>query len=774
MGEIVVYTSALTATQIQQVQSYYALKYGITLDQATPYNYLASDGTITWNATANSGFNNNITGIGQDNNSALDQKQSRSANTTGNGNMLTIGLGTIAATNAANSNAFSADRSFLVWGDNGGDVTGGSNSTDIPDTYSSRLNRLWKAQVTGTGVGQVQVQFDLNGITHAGTTSSDFVLLIKRGGSNTTVLNESGATYVAVPAASYASGIVTFDGVSFQDNDIFALVDDASDPAGNGPGGVTDGLALWLRPDVGVTANGSTVSQWSDQSGVSNNMSQSDPAQQPVYNTSTNLLNFNPTLGFSNMTDNLSDPDGIFGAGPYTAANCFVMARTDATGGAYAFAQVLTEGAGFGMTLGSNQVTWAGPSISLGAYNEVTSAVGTVVPGVPYLWSGLNNNSTETLRRNGLLLNDLLPLNNPISYGNTNSSNAFVIGNINSANFTGLLGDMAVFTSTLTDIQIQKVQSYYAIKYGLTLDQSTPYNYLASNGAVIWNATANSSYSNNIAGIGQDNAGMLNQKQSRSVNTTGKGNMLTIGLGTIAATNAANSNSFSANRSFLVWGDNGGNVTGGDNTTDLPGGYLSRVNRLWKAQVTGTGVGPVQVQFDLNGITHAGTASSDFVLLIKRGGSNSSVLNESGATYVPVPAASYASGIVTFNGVSFQDNDIFALIDDPGTGLLATMTARMSTGKTIASEEKEQPIASVAPNPFRNSLTIRFSMPDAGPVVMSLVNMNGKEVKQRLWTAAAGENVMQWDNLGELPPGFYVLTIKGSGRIVSYKLVKTE
>ncbi len=45
----------------------------------------------------------------------------------------------------------------------------------------------------------------------------------------------------------------------------------------------------------------------------------------------------------------------------------------------------------------------------------------------------------------------------------------------------------------------EKVESYLAIKYGITL----PHNYLASNNTVVWNRATNAAYNNNIIGIGQ-------------------------------------------------------------------------------------------------------------------------------------------------------------------------------------------------------------------------------------------------------------------------------
>jgi hypothetical protein len=49
------------------------------------------------------------------------------------------------------------------------------------------------------------------------------------------------------------------------------------------PGDVpTSGLALWLKGDAGVIANGSTVSQWQDQSGNNAHASQSTNGSRPL------------------------------------------------------------------------------------------------------------------------------------------------------------------------------------------------------------------------------------------------------------------------------------------------------------------------------------------------------------------------------------------------------------------------------------------------------------------------------------------------------------
>jgi hypothetical protein len=106
---------------------------------------------------------------------------------------------------------------------------------------------------------------------------------------------------------------------------------------------------------------------------------------------------------------------------------------------------------------------------------------------------------------------------------------------------------------TLSFAERQRVNSYLAIKYGVTLDTT----YKASDATSIWDDVANAGYANNIAGIGQDSCSGLNQKQSRSVNPVNDGNMVAIGNYAIANSNSENTNNFSADKTFMIWGDDG-------------------------------------------------------------------------------------------------------------------------------------------------------------------------------------------------------------------------
>lgn len=67
--EIIVYDRVLTPMERRQVESYLALKYGITLDKS----YVNSKGEVLWDLKDNKGFNTRITGVLRDNISNLYQ-----------------------------------------------------------------------------------------------------------------------------------------------------------------------------------------------------------------------------------------------------------------------------------------------------------------------------------------------------------------------------------------------------------------------------------------------------------------------------------------------------------------------------------------------------------------------------------------------------------------------------------------------------------------------------------------------------------------------------
>jgi len=143
-------------------------------------DYFDSNGIIIWNATTNSGYNNNINLIGRDDTISLNQKQ----NTISSSN---IGLGTIASSNVANPNTFGGDRMYLVWGDNGTSMN--DSGTDLTLTFGGASNvttlvdipnKIWKIVETGGDVATTKIAInttDLSGLP-ALTLNDEYVLIV--------------------------------------------------------------------------------------------------------------------------------------------------------------------------------------------------------------------------------------------------------------------------------------------------------------------------------------------------------------------------------------------------------------------------------------------------------------------------------------------------------------------------------------------------------------------------------------------------------------------
>ena len=201
----------ISAVNRNRAESYLAVKSGITLDQSVATNYNSSGGVVIYNATGtHNSYRNDIAGIGIDNGSALNQPRSKSVNSDA---IVTMSTPSAMATGE-----------FLIWGnDNDDDGTVEEIYTGIPGTVAARLDRVWRVDQTGD-VGTVTVAFDLNGISVAGTTASDFKLLVDSVDSDFT----SGAT--VVNASSYSAGIVTFNLVDFTGDDYFTLATAVAPP----------------------------------------------------------------------------------------------------------------------------------------------------------------------------------------------------------------------------------------------------------------------------------------------------------------------------------------------------------------------------------------------------------------------------------------------------------------------------------------------------------------------------------------------------------------
>ena len=630
IAEVIAYRGTLTATQIQQVESYLALKYGISLNQTSATDYLASNGTSKiWDATASAGYTGDIAAIGRDDNAGVNQKQSTSLNNS----FMTIGLGTVASDNASNTNTFGTDKQFFAWSHNSQAATfSTATTTQIPSQINARMTRVWRAEENNGDVGNLQVKIKIsNDLVYPVGIKEQVFLLISNNATDF-----SSATVVA--ATSFTNGEATFDNVNIADGQFFTLGVFAS-----GPGGVTDGLKFWTKSNVGVTGT-TSVSQWNDVAGAGNHATQSTAANQP--SLTNNSINFNPALTFDGTSDYLDLPQPFLGV-PTGASNRTVLGvgkPSDISGARW----MLSYGnsvASQANSLGNN----AGAAVYSGYTDDISSA-GIWTANTPNFIAGSYDGTDATLYHNSLQK----------STGAKTWSTATIRGYIGAqldATPTGFwagdISEFAIYNKVLTGVEKQRVDSYMALKYGLLLDQSTAQDYLASDGTTkMWDAAASAGYVNHIAGIGRDDNSSLTQKQSKS-NTTGA--IVTIGLGSIAADNASNTNNFTSDKQFMVWSSNNLSADFSSTTTsNLPSGVTNLMARIWRVEENNGDVGNVQVVVDITGLNFTSTSASSYTLLI-----STNAADFSSAT--SVNATSLTGNQLTFDNVNLADNQFFSV-----------------------------------------------------------------------------------------------------------------
>jgi uncharacterized repeat protein (TIGR01451 family) len=598
LGEVVTFNTVLSPADQNKVESYLALKWGVTLGTtAALVNYTASNGTtVYW--TGDATFQNNIAGIGRDNNATLLQKQTQSVNTASNGNVIAMGLGTIAVDNASNTGTIDADRSFMVWGDDNQATT---FAAAVSGTAYLRMARCWKIQETGT-IGAVQVRvpksiFNNPGVVFMRSTDAVF----------------TNADYIYSPSSSDAT-YYYFNNIDFGNGNFFTL---AQLPT-PGPGGLASGLQVWLKADAevfsdaGTTAasNNTLVQQWGDQTANNNQLDNVTAAQRPTF--IQNGLNFNPILRFGGGQF-LSKVVPIIGA-VGTGAKEYFAVTTNVTNTGNGVVLNISPNPGSNNTnisYGIINNTGTGVLTSGGTtYNTMKALPNAGSVATPHVLNTTNaaaaNMSTWTMYSDGLATGAATTSGTDAAPNVTAVNSNLLVGaklanTVNTVN-SQISGDIAevVFYNAQQANRAQ-IQSYLALKYGITLGTTASViDYKSSSGAATW--TGDATYQNNITGIGRDDISCLNQKQSKSVNTTG---LVTIANGDIAASNPANTNAFAADQTSLLFGDNAGATTF---LTPISGELATnQMARVWKTTQTNS-IGTAKFSIPANLFTAGATA----------------------------------------------------------------------------------------------------------------------------------------------------------------------
>ena len=289
-------------------------------------------------------------------------------------------------------------------------------------------------------------------------------------------------------------------------------------------------LDVYTKSTATAYANNDKVPFIEDLSGNEFDAYQNTVANQPTF--SADQINFNPALNFTNPANsamNMPDMANIRQA-------YWVAQDLTAAGGSYN--HVL-----FGN--GTAPYYYGGATGQLGFIGAMSAA------NVAFQLDGATATATSSY--------DFGPQGNPNLVGTTTSTNAnplsastisFQSGQPRS--WHGPIAEIITFQNPHNATQKALVNSYFGIKYGLTLDQ----DYVSGSGATVWNKTTNATYHNNVFGIGRSDCQGLHQRQAFSTNYAGK--FITLGNNSIiGATNASSAgNDIAADNNYLIVGDN--------------------------------------------------------------------------------------------------------------------------------------------------------------------------------------------------------------------------
>ncbi|MEL0457598.1 choice-of-anchor D domain-containing protein [Flavobacteriaceae bacterium SZ-1-7] len=294
ISEVLSYSQQNSSDDQHKILSSLCIKYGITLHDtgsATAVNlndrdYIDSQGTVIWDTSANAGYNYDVAGIGRDDASELNQKQSRSSNDAADGTgriegILSIGLTDLYDTNSdnqsSNPTAFN-DGEFLMWGNDGADLNLAASSVSVdmsagisglstPVSFVA-MQRTWKVVETGGDIPSCKVRIPqdaIRNITPPGSyymfisstgvfdPTADYRVMTSDGSGNLeTEYDFSGTKYITF---GYAPQIIAERSVYFD-----GVVDyiDVEDNLDLNPTEFT--ISAWIKRDTG-TVNASIVSK---------------------------------------------------------------------------------------------------------------------------------------------------------------------------------------------------------------------------------------------------------------------------------------------------------------------------------------------------------------------------------------------------------------------------------------------------------------------------------------------------------------------------------
>lgn len=358
------------------------------------------------------------------------------------------------------------------------------------------------------------------------------------------------------------------------------------------PGGVgTVGLTSWFRADDLAAGNVTTwTTQFPTGAGAVSVTDAQAPYPQLEITPTGSISNYNRTIAFlgnSYAGQNIGTVQGLNNPNPPT-----LLANINANDqGTYfcSYYMPAPQSANGHFTLYNSGTTGiqcrnlntnGRIAIGLGSFNSLNAARDWAETNSPniisYKGNRSNASSMKAYNKGGLITNNVASQ----STGATGLYLGYNPGEGTSA-YNGYMHEVLFFNRDLTDLEISKVHTYLAIKYGVTLKNQgggTNGDYVATDGTLIWDASVNPVYHNDVVGIGRDDIEDLYQKQSHSFD-----DKFRIYVDALAISNEDNIGVINTDISYVTVGHNAANLCGSvASNTEAPNPISSRLAREYK------------------------------------------------------------------------------------------------------------------------------------------------------------------------------------------------
>ena len=422
----------------------------------------------------------------------------------------------------------------------------------------------------------------------------------------------------------------------------------------NGPGGVGCGLAMWYSGNDNVSTSGTAVTQWGDQSPNSHDGAQNNSTNQPQLVSNDAAFNYHNSLSFDGTSDYIYLPNSL-NSQSLDKLYTFVVYKTSHSSGSstdnWSFIDFDRSEHYNCFVHGDGRLGFAHMTGSISDVYGTTASNNNEAHIGTYIYNNTLVKET-TLKLDGVVEADVDVVNTGVKIGKNSTRYGFigdgseatgVNGSRNNRYFAGEIAEIIVFeNANITPDDLNKIESYLALKYGIHMVGTDHVgtggvderDYRLGNGNVIWDYSANQSYSNNITGLGRDDKTSLNQTVAKSIRSGA----------TVKMTSSTLSDG-----NVIAWGHNNMSLSSVDET---PGLVTVRTEKVWKVSEIGE-TGNLTIEIDVTGMPGMPTVADEFVLLVDADGDFSNA--------IAIDAASFSSNVLTFNNVNLSNGQYFSV-----------------------------------------------------------------------------------------------------------------